>query len=88
MALYQLCGILYKPKLSGLLCFSLLMDFSSHLTGVHLLSQCAGLVCAALLCCPETCSTFVAWDVLTARHIIKYHGTVCVCVCGVPGLGA
>ena len=55
IALYHLYGILYKLKLSELLCFSLLLDLHLHLAGVHLLSQCAGLVCVvALLCCPET----------------------------------
>ena len=39
------------------------------------------------VCCPSLlsrniCSTFVAWDVLIARRIIKPHEMcVCVCVC-------
>jgi hypothetical protein len=36
--------------------------------------------CSSLL---SICSTFVAWDVLIARRIIKSHET---CVCVAPGL--
>jgi len=48
-------------------------------------------VCCSSLLSRNISSTFVAWDVLTARRIIKSHEArahvcVCVCVCVLPGL--